>query len=719
MTKQVQRRRGTSTQHTSFTGAEGEISVNTTNKSIHVHDGTTAGGVEAARADLANVSDTSLNNALSGNTLASLTITSADINGGTIDGTTIGGTSAAAVTTTSLVATTADINGGTVDGAVIGGSSAAAITGTTITATGDVTIADKIIHAGDTNTAIRFPAADTVTIETAGAERLRVDSSGNVGIGTSSPALTAGYLGLHVNGGTAAQIRVTNSTTGATATDGLTLANDVSAAYLYNYEATPLVFATSATERMRIDASGNVGIGTSSPTSRLTISGVAATGATTILSTGTTTNYNVGQFTNTGGNLYYGIDNSGGTAFSGSTAYGSIIGSGNSTNLHLVTNSIVRATLDASGNLGLGVTPSAWSQSKAFQVNTIGALRADTGTVGLNNNAHFDSGWKYLTTATATTYEQANGQHVWNTAPSGTAGTAITFTQAMTLDASGRLGIGTTSPAVKLHLGGSSDQSFEIDGSLTPTFVGTSGSVGQISVNRRPHDGIFADTGKAAAYINLSSEAGGSTITFSTTTTNNVNPSERARIDSSGNLLVGTTTQFGSGKLCIVGSQATIATKGNESTNGGGWHLIRSDTNSKCWEITGNADNLYIADADFSHYAYLSQNPTSWQFASDARIKTDVQELDYGLETVMAMQPKRYTFTQSGKVDIGFIAQELRSVVPEAVSGTELPFDAADTGQERAAKTLGVGKETLIPILVKAIQELKAEVDSLRAQLNP
>jgi hypothetical protein len=62
------------------------------------------------------------------------------------------------------------------------------VTLTTITATGDVDIADKIVHTGDTNTAIRFPAADTVTVETAGSERVRVDSSGNVGIGTSSPA---------------------------------------------------------------------------------------------------------------------------------------------------------------------------------------------------------------------------------------------------------------------------------------------------------------------------------------------------------------------------------------------------------------------------------------------------------------------------------------------------------------------------------------------------
>ena len=74
-----------------------------------------------------------------------------------------------------------------------------AITGTTGTFTGDVSIADKIIHTGDTNTAIRFPAADTVTVETAGSERIRVDSSGNFGVGTNNPSVKT-------------QIYVTNTT---------------------------------------------------------------------------------------------------------------------------------------------------------------------------------------------------------------------------------------------------------------------------------------------------------------------------------------------------------------------------------------------------------------------------------------------------------------------------------------------------------------------------
>ena len=76
-----------------------------------------------------------------------------------------------------------------------------------ITAQSDISIADKIVHTGDTNTAIRFPAVDTITTETAGTERLRITSTGNIGIGTDTPI---GNLHLNYNGNNGASFRMEN-----------------------------------------------------------------------------------------------------------------------------------------------------------------------------------------------------------------------------------------------------------------------------------------------------------------------------------------------------------------------------------------------------------------------------------------------------------------------------------------------------------------------------
>jgi hypothetical protein len=114
---------------------------------------------------------------------------------------------------------------------------------------------------------------------------------------------------------------------------------------------------------------------------------------------------------------------------------------------------------DASGNLGLGVTPSAWaSDFRAMQIGLGTSLYNNSNTNGtfLGSNLFFNgSNNIYLGTGTATAYAQSLGTHAWYNAPSGTAGNAISFTQAMTLTSGGNLLVGTTTDAgFKLQVNG-------------------------------------------------------------------------------------------------------------------------------------------------------------------------------------------------------------------------------------------------------------------------
>ena len=206
---------------------------------------------------------------------------------------------------------------------------------------GDVTIADKIIHSGDTNTAIRFPAADTITAETGGTERLRINANGNIGAGVAGGTYT---FQINDTDGSCT-LQLTNNTIGSTSADGARFTQSAGGIlYIQNQENSHIQFSTNGSDRMRLDSSGNLMIGTTTAATnaRVTVrasapqlSLYATPGWTSRLTLGDTDDYDIGkiEYANSDDSMRFTtnaserlrIDNSG-RVMIGNTAAGSLFG---------------------------------------------------------------------------------------------------------------------------------------------------------------------------------------------------------------------------------------------------------------------------------------------------------------------------------------------------------------------------------------------------------
>ena len=393
----------------------------------------------------------------------------------------------------------------------------------------------------------------------------------------------------------------------------------------------PMIFFTDGSEQMRLTSTG-LGIGTSSPSYKLSFG--PNIGATFAL------------YENAGGVNLWGFS----TAGNGTV--------GNQYRMAFHTNGTASMALDVNGNLGLGVTPSAWGSGfKAFDVGSYSAfLSNNTGAqTDIWSNAYFNgSNSIYKNNGYAGIYRQESGAHKWFTAPSGTAGSAISFTQAMTLDASGNLGIGTSSPGSALDVSRSSSPSIRL------TDTAGAGSRGGNITGSWGGNGIYLDSLGASGWVYVGSSPGGgqaTTIRFDTSNT------ERMRITSGGEVYIAGTTDQGA------------------------------------YNLQCNGTGVWGAGA------YVN--------GSDASLKENVQDLPEALDVVKAIRPVTFTYkedySKDRAVQTGFIAQELQ----EALANQPYLEGIVQAGPQH----LNVAYQNLIPLLVKSIQEQQELINQLTARV--
>jgi hypothetical protein len=358
------------------------------------------------------------------------------------------------------------------------------------------------------------------------------------------------------------------------------------------------------------------------------------------------------------------------------------------------------ARFDSSGNFGLGVTPSAWSGVKALQVGS-GACLVDFGSSNaiFGSNFYNDGANKYINTDSASFYQQNNGAHAWASAASGTAGNTISFTQAMTLDASGNLGIGLTSPAYRL------EASLATNNYIGVTCTTDGNAASRFKNNQRDWlVGVLGGASGAWAVYDITASA------------------ERARIDSSGNLLVGTTSA--AGRLTVTQDSASnsIANFDNNQANP---TAIGLTVNFSSGTGTNNTTAILFQGRSAGtqrFYVYGNGNVVntnnSYGSISDIKLKENIVDATPKLEKLLQVRIVNYNLKadlgyESHK-QIGVIAQELEQVFPGLVD--ESP-DRDEEGNDLGTTTKSVKMSVFVPMLIKAIQEQQALITQLQADV--
>jgi hypothetical protein len=367
-----------------------------------------------------------------------------------------------------------------------------------------------------------------------------------------------------------------------------------------------------------------------------------------------------------------------------STSAGLVQTADTSGSLALQTASTTAVTIDTSQNVGIGVTPTVKLDiAGTTKVNTTGGNSqlqvGDTASGTYSTLRMYGGSGKYNFQLGV----QNNVNNAFEITPSTAAGGTTFSTPAMVIDSSGNVGIGTTSPtatggydkAIDL-VGGSNGAGLYIRGATNPSTV---------------YAAIRYDNG--ANRTNIDAVGTGNFLRFVTVDT------ERARIDSSGNLLVGGTSRNGTGRVEI------------KCTNGVDNGLVCYTTASG--GATGTLVYFLYNNTTFVGSITSAGSSTSYGSISDYRLKENVQPMTGALAKVAQLKPCTYKWKSDGSDGQGFIAHELQAVVPDAVVGGK---DAVDIDENPIYQN--VDTSFLVATLTAAIQELKAINDTQAETIN-
>jgi hypothetical protein len=448
------------------------------------------------------------------------------------------------------------------------------------------------------------------------------------------------------------------------------------------------IFKTANTERLRITDTGNVGIGTSSPNEKLSVAGSAQ------FTDGSPNIYSLGTI----GRILITANASGSTASGGGIALRSVSASVNASGLELFAGGSERLRITSAGNVGIGTSsPSSLTHISRTE-GTVYNGSATDGQLSAGATLFVQQLGNANNLVSQIAFQCRSGQPFNRIVNSGGSAPFMAFTtnnaERLRIDSTGNVGINTASPS----------ETLDVNGTIQGGFITSTGSIYATTGIFRSSDGTATIP---SIQPGLDNDTGffrpaSNTIGFTT------GGQERARINASGNLLVGTTSldPAVSTGVSIVPSGAGYVQQGVDTATNAVHYLLYNKN------ATNNGYRFYVStNGGISNFSGNNVN------LSDERTKKNIEVAGGYLGKICAIPVKLFNYKDEAEGEqrtLGVIAQDVEAVAPEFVN---------NDGWEGTNPEDGVPLKTIYTTdlmfgLMKAIQELSAKVDTLQAELN-